>query len=247
MLSLTTLTAHIWPFLIIFMASLLQAITGFGLVIITAPLMMLFYDVKVTVLIMALIGWTASVVQLPFVWRDSNKKMVLYLVAGYMASQYIGLMIYTSIPNRWLKIAIVVFIVISLLLLRFSHYQFRQCPRNTVATGFLSGITAVTTSMGGPPLILYFAYSPMSQNELRGTSITFFLLSGALTLGTYFLGGVSLDVAASESRYLVPAMILGILAGQWLYPRVSPALFRRLLMGTLYFICAYTLYQIATT
>lgn len=224
MLSLTTLTAHIWPFLIIFMASLLQAITGFGLVIIAAPLMMLFYDVKVTVLIMA-----------------------LYLVAGYMASQYIGLMIYTSIPNRWLKIAIVVFIVISLLLLRFSHYQFRQCPRNTVATGFLSGITAVTTSMGGPPLILYFAYSPMSQNELRGTSITFFLLSGALTLGTYFLGGVSLDVAASESRYLVPAMILGILAGQWLYPRVSPALFRRLLMGTLYFICAYTLYQIATT
>lgn len=64
---------------------------------------------------------------------------------------------------------------------------------------------------------LIFAYSPMSQNELRGTSITFFLLSGALTLGTYFLGGVSLDVAASESRYLVPAMILGILAGQWLY------------------------------
>ena len=49
---LSGVAAHAGPTLAIFFAAFIQSITGFGLVIIAAPLLMFFYEPKLTVPIM---------------------------------------------------------------------------------------------------------------------------------------------------------------------------------------------------
>lgn len=50
------LAAHAGPLMVVFVASFLQSITGFGLVMIMAPLLMMFYDPKFAVILVILIA-----------------------------------------------------------------------------------------------------------------------------------------------------------------------------------------------
>ena len=60
---LTVLSSHTGPLLAIFFAAFLQAITGFGLVIVAAPLLMFFYDPKIVVPVMLLLACSGNTVQ----------------------------------------------------------------------------------------------------------------------------------------------------------------------------------------
>ena len=55
--------AHLAPAFVIFFSAVLQSITGFGLVIVAAPLLMIFYDPKLTVPIMLLLACCANFCQ----------------------------------------------------------------------------------------------------------------------------------------------------------------------------------------
>lgn len=57
---LVGLEAHLAPAFVIFFSAVLQSITGFGLVIVAAPLLMIFYDPKLTVPIMLLLACCAN-------------------------------------------------------------------------------------------------------------------------------------------------------------------------------------------
>ena len=63
---------HLAPALVIFFSAILQSITGFGLVIVAAPLLMLFYDPKLTVPVMLMLACCANLTQGIFALRTSN-------------------------------------------------------------------------------------------------------------------------------------------------------------------------------
>lgn len=58
---LSGLPAHAGPMACVFLAAFLQSITGFGLVMVAAPLLMFFYEPKLTIVIM-FSGLLASVI-----------------------------------------------------------------------------------------------------------------------------------------------------------------------------------------
>lgn len=84
-MDISLITAHLMPALVIFLAALMQAITGFGLVIIAAPLLMIFYDPKLTVLIMFVVAMCTNIVQLPFVFREARTRVVAVIIIGLYA------------------------------------------------------------------------------------------------------------------------------------------------------------------
>ena len=64
-LSLSGLLAHLLPLGCVVAASFLQSLTGFGLAIVLAPLLMFFYDAKEVVSLVLLICVTGNLVQGP--------------------------------------------------------------------------------------------------------------------------------------------------------------------------------------
>lgn len=235
---------HLMPMLVIFGASFVQSVTGFGLIIIAAPFLLVFYDAKLTILLVQCVAFCSNLVQTPLLYKDANMKMVGWLALGTCLGLPAGILVYHSFSNDSLKIVVSVTILLFLLITHFCHPKIHASNRNSTITGALTGIMSTTTGMGGPPLVIYFAYTNFTPRMLRATCIVFFFFGNISTLAAFIMSGVGLMPAMQEVVYLLPGLVLGLLAGHLAFDYVSAGMFRRMVFGILYLACAYTLYSV---
>jgi hypothetical protein len=97
----------------------------------------------------------------------------------------------------------------------------------------LSGMLRASTSMGGPPLVLYMLGREREVEAFRSTVLTVFLFNSVLTVtGLAIAGEIGGEVLAATG-VAVPALALGLLAGAWLRSRVQQEVFRTLVLAVL--------------
>ncbi|MCF0254476.1 MAG: sulfite exporter TauE/SafE family protein [Duodenibacillus sp.] len=234
---------HLMPAGCVFIAAFLQSITGFGLVIIAAPLLMHFYEPKAVVLMMALLAFSSNAWQSLFVWKDADRPTVLWLLAGTAAAQPAGYLFFDAVSQDGLKLFAGVMLLASLLAMQLLRLRFAVRPRNSLICGAASGLMQVTTGMGGPPLILYSAYTDFTPRRLRGTCILFFLASNVCSIATYLAGGQDMLAAAREAAWLLPGIFLGVACGQGLIDAVPVKLFKRVIFWLLAGMCLMMIAQ----
>lgn len=233
---------HAGPLACVFAAAFLQSATGFGLVMVMAPLLMYFYDAKLVILLTSLLALSGNMTQSILLRRHAHYGIVGWMILGAFCGQPVGLHIYQAVSPIWLKIVIGVIILLSLTLVQAFRLEARIRPRNSFITGFLAGTMAATTGMSGPPLILYFASAPFSPIEVRGSASMFFFLNNVVMLTTFFFGGVDFSAAVHEFIYVVPGMAFGIAAGFSASRRIPARLFRRCLFVILVVMCLHTIW-----
>lgn len=232
------------PLFAIFMASFMQSITGFGLAIIATPLLLISYDAKLVVLILLCIGGVSNTVQFIQLHRRVNYKLVGMMIVGTLLGQPVGLFIYNLVSNMTLKLIVSICILLFIILMKCFHWRINENRRNAAVTGFLSGILSTTTSMGGPPLVLYLAYTKLQPAIIRATCICFFMTSNITALIGFYLNDAPLINAASQSVVLLPGLALGLFCGNLIFKYVSQTLFNRLIFIMLFFASLYTIYSI---
>lgn len=81
----------------------MQGITGFGLVIIAAPLLMIFYDPRETVLMMFTVALLTGIVQTFLVWKDARYKLIGTILVGYIVAQPFGFWIFAHFSANQLS------------------------------------------------------------------------------------------------------------------------------------------------
>ena len=226
-LSLSGLLAHLLPLGCVVAASFLQSLTGFGLAIVLAPLLMFFYDAKEVVSLVLLICVTGNLVQGVMHVRDADRKLVACLFAGVILGQPLGAWIFFTLSSDTLKFCINAMVLASLLLTGITHARFRETNANAVKTGVLSGITSATTGMGGPPFLLYMAHTRIPPQTLRATCFAFFFLCNIASLASHAIGGMSLTFVLTEYVYLLPGLAAGILLGDALFPYLPKTWIRK--------------------
>lgn len=241
---LTSLSSHTGPLLAIFIAAFLQAITGFGLVIVAAPLLMFFYDPKIVVPIMLLLACTGNTVQSFLMRKKANLPLIGHLAIGVVLGIPIGFFVFDYVSSDTLKLWISSVVFLSLLFMQISHRHIPESRRNTILTGVCAGFSSMTTGMAGPPFLIYLAYTKMSAETFRATCFVFFLFCNSASLIGYFLGGHSLAPAFHEFLCLLPALALGIALGHTLARFIPTALLRRLIFLILYAACLYTIWDV---
>lgn len=227
----------------IFLASFLQSITGFGLMLTASPLLMIFYDAKFTVQILIYLGLISNFIQTTMLWHTAKYDLIFFMITGAVCGQPLGFKLYQFVTSDHLKIFISVILLCFLLISHFSHLNFSQRPRNAFIAGLLSGIMATSVSMAGPPLILYFANAQLSRVELRSTCVLYFFLVQMCSMAIFvFNGGTNMTAAGTEFFYMLPGLFAGLFFGQIAFKHTSPKFFRFLLFAMLYYICFQSLY-----
>lgn len=232
------------PVFAIFIASFMQSITGFGLAIIATPLLLLSYEAKLAVIIMQCVAVCANLIQSIQLFRSAHWQLVLYMGIGALIGQPIGLFVYGSVSNTTLKLIVSICILLSLALMKFHNVKIPESKRNSLITGFFSGVLATTTGMNGPPLVLYLAYTNQKPIVIRATCVVYFCLSNMAALIGFALHGQPLAYAADQALYLLPGLAVGLFLGSFAFNRVSSAHFRQILFGMLFLSCIYTIYSV---
>ena len=235
------LPSHAGPIFCVFLAAFLQSITGFGLVMVAAPLLMFFYEPKLTIIIMFCLAGCGNCAQLLLLWKEVNWQRIAELLCGALIGIPLGVSVFRQLPGDGLKVAVSVAILFTLVNMEFKRKRFEETQKNTIITGILAGIMAMTTGMAGPPLVLYFAYTTMPQNVFRATCIGYFFFSNLSSLVALWITGIPIGDAVGEFVYLLPGLAFGIALGHWAFRFMPQQLIRRIIIILLYVTCFYNI------
>lgn len=227
---------------LILVSSVLQTSTGFGFSILATPFLILMFDVREAIQINLLLSLVISLALVAKIRHDVNWEYFRRLAAGSVIGLPVGIGIFLVANMTVLKMVVAILILVLTMLL-ILKYRIRQTSRRDYVIGGLSG--AFTTSMGmpGPPILLYFSGTGLAKEALRATTLAFYLIIYALSFVVQFVFAGTSQVVWINSLYALPIVIVGLIIGEWLFPKINQHSFRLLIYVLLLFTGGYLLWQ----
>ena len=211
-----------------FFAGFASGLTGFGFALISVPLFLLVYDPSTVV---ALIGVLAVFVNIDVVrdsYRDADWRAVLALLPAALLGLFVGVEVLAAVDPDYVRLGVGVVVVVSaLLLVRETSLPRAEGRLGSIVAGFASGALSTSAGLAGPPIALLFASRKLPKNRFRGSSAAYFLTIGVAGLPVFVYSGIVDGENALLAITLVPASLLGKIAGTSLLARLSEETFRR--------------------
>lgn len=219
--------------LVVAVAATAQTLVGFGFALIAVPFFVAVLDVKDTVVITTLLGLTNNAIVARTAWTHVPWRTVAWMFAGSLAGMPFGLAVLLFAPEDALRLGVgVVTIVMAAALasgLRFGSGS----VASELGVGVVSGMLNTSTSMNGPPVVIYLQGLGHPPEEFRAGLAVFFFSVSAVTLAAFAATGVVSMPALGLAAAALPAVAVGSVAGHALLRRTHPALFRRLVFALL--------------
>ena len=205
-----------WVAGVILLGTFVQGLTGFGLALVSVPLLSLLLDVKQAVPVAGLFGW---MITFPLVYkmrRHVQWRTCLIMVAGSLPGSWLGANLLKLMPAKWILVAM------GMVLIASSIHSLRKKKRATsgessrplsALAGFFSGTLGASVGEPGPPVIAYSSMQPWSADQVKASLLFFFMLQmvGAI-LGFWNKELLTREVF-SLFAWGVPSFLVGLMAG----------------------------------
>lgn len=223
---------------VIMMASFFATVSGFGFALVATPLLSLFMEPKEAVVFVLLTAFVLRIITMVKNRCGFEWPTVLAVTFGSLLGIIPGSIALKLIGSSQLEIFLgAVLLVATLLMGQEVHFKIRNKTLGRITAGFFSGFFGSSTSVSGPPLVLYFLNENMEKNLMRANMIWSFGLNGILILAGSYLAGTLGYITADPLT--IAAGITGLLIGWWtgeqMFYRLNQHLFRRL---ALVIVCA---------
>ncbi|UJF18247.1 sulfite exporter TauE/SafE family protein [Vibrio sp. SS-MA-C1-2] len=201
--------------LIILLGGFTQGLTGFGLALVSVPLLSLVVDAKLAIPVAGIFGW---LVTFPVVWKMRQHiqfKTALIVVAGSVPASFIGARLLAVLPSTYILIAMGITLVLSSIQsLRNSKALLNKASTPvSLGAGFTSGVLGASVGEPGPPVIAYTSMMPWTSDQTKSTLVFIFMLQmiGAIA-GFWSHGLITEDVTGLVVKAM-PAFIIGTSMG----------------------------------
>ena len=214
---------------VVFFAAFVRGVAGFGFALITAPTLLLILSPKSVVAINLLLGIPSSALLLSYAFRQVDLRKILPLAAGSLLGIPLGVYIIKVIAPSALKVLIgglTVFFAIPLIL-GFGAV-FRREKLVSGVSGFLSGILSSSTSLGGPPVVLFMHNQNWRKEVIYSSLAAYFFFVCCCAIGALLVSGLIDGKVVVSAVSLVPALFVGLGLGLVAFSRINAGLFRRL-------------------
>jgi uncharacterized protein len=230
---------------IVFISVLAQASVGFGLAIISMPLLLLIMDAKIASPLMALVSVFIALGVVITSWKIIIWPAALRLLGATILGMPVGLFLLLHATSTQVKI------VLGITLVLFGLYSLLPFPRPWLQNenwafpfGFLGGILGSAFNINGPPTILYGAMRRWDAQRFRATLSGYLLPSSFIIFISHLISGFWTRAVWTQMLYCLPVAAVGFLVGSWINKRIKPEKFTGLLnflmigMGILLLVAA---------
>src|ERR671916_699468 len=214
------------------LAGTVTGMTGFGLALISTPLLLFVYEPKTVIVLTAIFSIFINTAVVLDSWQEAHRRLALALLLPALVGIFVGAEILRTVNPVYIRLAVGVVVVFSaLLLLRDVRLPGAGSRWGPLVAGSTSGALSTSTGLAGPPIVLLLAARDLPKHALRGTSALYFLPMSLIGLAVLVFRGL---VEASEvplGLLLIPAAIAGKALGTALLGRVSERTFRAITLG----------------
>lgn len=219
------LAAVIFFICIVLIASILQTSTGFGFSIMATPLLLLLFFPQEAIQINIILSLIISLSLIRSIRNEVDLLLLKRLILSSVFGVPFGILIYILININAFKIGVAV-LLLALTVLLICNFRVRQTRNRDYLTGGLSGLFTTSIGMPGPPLLLYFTGTDTGKNKLRATTLAFYLFIYLISLITQIIFTGTSMLIWKSSLYAVPAVLLGLFIGQFIYKWINQRIFR---------------------
>lgn len=213
---------------IAFLAAVAQGITGFGFGLVLVPLLSAVYDPKAVVVVSLTLGFLTKLPMLVYDRRFVQWRMIAPLVLAAFVGNAVGTRVILYADPAVLRLIIgATVVVLATLLLRDYRWRIRRERLATIAVGLTSGVLTGSTSMGGPPVVLFGVNQLWAKESLRANLVAFSTLTFLFSAVLLATSGVVTREIASIDLALLPAVAVGLVIGNHAFQRAPRALLYR--------------------
>lgn len=221
-------SAYAIGFCAVFVGGCVQGATGFGFALIVVPPLMLALDARTavpTVLILSLLNVTMTWLRYH---RDASLRDVGLLAIGGVLGAPLGALILARFAGPWFNVAVgAILMALSVALLSGSGRPVGKQSLALLPVGFASGILNGSTSMGGPPAMLFLSNQGTPKELFRANLVTYFIIINIVSLVTFSAQGLITGEVLTFVGVFLPVLIIGTYVGVKAEGRISERGFRR--------------------
>ena len=212
-----------------------MSVTGFGFALVMTPLLALIWDVKPTIASSVLLSTVALLPLLIEVRGNASMSRVSVLLVGSLAGIPPGVFLLERLDAGALQVMVAATVIVASALLYFSPNLAggEDTVRGRLMAGFVSGSIGSSTSLSGPPIVLYLLGRESDVAAFRATLLLFFLPGNVVTILAFALVGQITGDVLLLSVAALPAIALGLMFGAWLRSHVQPERFRAVVVAVL--------------
>ena len=226
--------------IVVFVASLIGTLTGFGLSTLMIPVLVLFYPMPETLLFVGAIHWVNDLWKLLLFRQGIRWPLILsFGIPGVVATILAARLLF-SIPGATLARILGVFLIAYVIfLLTKSAFQVRQSTVTGAIGGALSGFFAGMFGMGGAIRSLFLTAFNLPKAVYLATAGAIAIAIDTPRLGTYVWQGARLGPLLLWGMLLfIPASFLGANAGKRLVDKIPDRHFRKVIAVFLFIVGA---------
>lgn len=221
-------------FIIVFFAIFTQSVTGFGLALVSMPLLVTILGIQTAAPLVAFFGLIAEAILLAYYRRAFNLRVVWRLILASLFGIPLGVWALGNVNEA------VVLTVLGLIVGGYALYALLNLrlpaisqPIWAYGAGFLAGVLGGAYIAAGPPIIIYGNARQWPPAEFKGNLQGFFLFNTMVIVGAHLLAGNYTLEVWRASLVAIPAVAAGIAAGLLLSKRLSAPLFRKIVLWLL--------------
>lgn len=210
-------------------AALTQGLTGFGFNLVSVPVMIMVLppDVVVPIVMIYATAMTIAIAIEARKWIDVGRIWPL-MIAG-VAGIPVGVWLLKVLDAGVLKVLIGVAItVFGVAFLWGFAVQIRNERLAMGPVGLVSGILAGCTAMSGPPVILFLQNQRVGKQAFRANLGVYFSAIGLASIAAFAVAGLMTVPMMRYTLLLLPATVVGGIAGIKLAHRIDERLFREI-------------------
>jgi uncharacterized membrane protein YfcA len=221
-------------FIIVFFAIFTQSVTGFGLALVSMPLLVPILGIQAAAPLVALYGLVAEAILLAYYRSAFNLRVVWRLALASIFGIPLGVWALRNVDEA------VVLTALGLIVGGYALYALLNLRLPAISqpiwayiAGFIAGVLGGAYNTAGPPVIIYGNARQWPPPEFKSNLQGFFLLNTAVIVGTHLLAGNYTSDVWRSSLVALPAVAAGIVAGLLLSKRLSAPLFRKIVLWLL--------------
>ena len=214
------------------LASTVFSATGFGIGMISTPLMLLVYEPQTVIVVAGTAGLGIGVWIISKSWRDVPFREILPITIAALCGAPIAVFILKTADSSVLSIGIAVLIIL------FAIGSFvkieREIPYSKqvgIAAGFIVGVLLPTSGVAGSLVMLFLMTRNWERQTVRA-AMAFFLVSlMAFTVVLFALYGLYTPLRLTLIGIVAIPAVIGFLLGAMLIKRINERVFGNLVLG----------------
>lgn len=214
-----------------FFAIFTQSVAGFGLALVSMPLLIELLGVQTAAPMVALFGFGGELVLLVWYREAINVRAVLQLSLASIVTVPLGVWMAQNADQRFvltlLGVILIAYALYALFSLRLPEVKH---PAWAYVFGLAAGVLGGAYNVSGPPIVIYGQCRRWLPAEFKGNLQGFFIINSMMIIATHFLDQNYTPAVWQGVLYALPGVALGLLVGLSMDRYLNPLLFRRLVL-----------------